>query len=80
MTNKDQIFEKVRAIVAEQLQVDPEEVTLEASFIDDLGADSLDMVELVMALEEEFDLEVPDEEAEKIVTVGDAVEYIKDNA
>lgn len=71
------IFEKVKDIIVEQLGVDESEVTMEASFIDDLGADSLDIVELIMALEEEFDLEIPDKEAEKIVTVGDAVEYIK---
>jgi acyl carrier protein len=70
-------FEKVKEIVVEQLGVEEDEVTLEASFIDDLGADSLDIVELIMALEEEFDLEIPDKEAEKIATVGDAVEYIK---
>lgn len=71
------VFEKVKEIVVEQLGVEESEVTLEASFIDDLGADSLDIVELIMALEEEFDLEIPDKEAEKITTVGDAVEYIK---
>jgi acyl carrier protein len=71
------IFEKVRDIVVEQLGVDAEEVTMESKFIDDLGADSLDIVELIMALEEEFDMEIPDEEAEKISTVGDVVEYIK---
>ncbi len=71
------IFDKVKEIVAEQLGVEPEEVTLESSFIDDLGADSLDIVELVMALEEEFDIEIPDEDAEKISTVNDVVEYIK---
>jgi len=70
-------FEKVKEIVVEQLGVEESEVTMEASFIDDLGADSLDIVELIMALEEEFDLEIPDKEAEKIATVGDAVEYIK---
>jgi acyl carrier protein len=70
-------FEKVKEIVVEQLGVEEGEVSLEASFIDDLGADSLDIVELIMALEEEFDLEIPDKEAEKITTVGDAVEYIK---
>ena len=69
--------EKVRKIIVDQLGVSSEEVTLEASFIDDLGADSLDTVELVMALEEEFDMEIPDEEAEKIVTVGDAIDYIE---
>jgi acyl carrier protein len=73
------IFSKVKDIVVEQLGVDEEEVTEQASFIDDLGADSLDIVELVMALEEEFDLEIPDEDAEKLGTVGDAVSYIKEN-
>lgn len=71
------IFEKIRAIIAEQLSLDEEDVTMESSFIDDLGADSLDIVELIMALETEYDLEIPDEEAEKISTVGDVVEYIK---
>lgn len=74
------IFGKVKEIVVEQLGVDEEEVSEQASFVDDLGADSLDIVELVMALEEEFDLEIPDNDAEKIVTVGDAVNYIKENA
>jgi len=73
------IFDKVKEIVVEQLGVDAEEVTLEASFIDDLGADSLDIVELIMALEEEFDLEIPDEEAEKFPTVGNVVDYIKEH-
>jgi acyl carrier protein len=71
------IFEKVKEIIVERLSVDEKDVTKEASFIDDLGADSLDTVELVMALEEEFGLEIPDEEAEKIVSVGDAVKYIE---
>ncbi|HLS91506.1 MAG TPA: acyl carrier protein [Limnochordia bacterium] len=71
------VMDRVKELVVEQLGVDAEEVTEEASFIDDLGADSLDIVELVMAFEEEFDLEIPDEDAEKIRTVGDAVEYIK---
>jgi len=73
------VFDKVKEIVVEQLGVDPEEVTMESSFIDDLGADSLDIVELIMALEEEFDLEIPDEEAEKFPTVGDVVDYIKEH-
>ena len=73
------IFEKVQEKISEQLSIDPEEITMESSFIDDLGADSLDIVELLMALEEEFDIEIPDEEAEKLVTVGDAVDYIKNN-
>jgi acyl carrier protein len=70
------VAERVKKIVAEQLSVGEEQVTGEASFVDDLGADSLDTVELVMALEEEFELDIPDEEAEKIVTVQDAVNYI----
>ena len=72
--------EKVRNIIAEQLGVKPEEVTPEAKFIEDLGADSLDTVELVMALEEEFGIEIPDGEAEKLVTVGDATKYIEEKA
>jgi acyl carrier protein len=73
-------FDRVKKIVAEQLQVDPDQIINEASFMEDLGADSLDVVELVMALEEEFDLEIPDEDAEKIATVGDAVSYIDDKS
>lgn len=73
------IFEKVRSIVANQLGVEEEKIGLETSFVEDLDADSLDLVELIMALEEEFDMEIPDEEAEKIQTVGQAVEYIKAN-
>ncbi|EJP6473309.1 acyl carrier protein [Clostridium sp. FAM 1755] len=71
------IFEKIKSTIAEQLSIDEEEITMESSFIDDLGADSLDIVELIMALETEFDLEIPDEDAEKISTVGDVVNYIK---
>ena len=77
---QEEIFEKVKKIIVEQLGVAETSVTMEASFIDDLGADSLDIVELIMALEEEFDMEIPDEDAEKIVTVSDVVDYIKDNA
>ena len=73
------IEDRVRKIVAEQLGVKEEEVKAEASFVDDLGADSLDTVELVMALEEEFETEIPDEEAEKITTVQLAIDYINDN-
>jgi acyl carrier protein len=74
------VEEKVKSIIAEQLGVKPEEVTPTASFIDDLGADSLDTVELVMAFEEEFGIEIPDEDAEKITTVGDAVKYIEEKS
>ena len=72
-------LEKVKKIIVEQLGVEADEVTAEASFVDDLGADSLDTVELVMAFEEEFDLEIPDEDAEKIAKVNDAVTYIDAN-
>jgi acyl carrier protein len=71
-------FDRVKKVVVEQLEVSEDEVTPTASFVDDLGADSLDVVELVMGLEEEFDVEIPDQEAEKIATVGDAVAYIED--
>lgn len=71
--------EKVRAIISEQLGIDEADITMESSFIEDLGADSLDIVELVMALEEEFDIVIPDEDAEKIRTVGEAVNYIKEH-
>ncbi len=72
------VDERVKKIIAEQLGVEEEEVTAEAHFVEDLGADSLDTVELVMALEEEFEIEIPDEDAEKILTVGKALEYIKE--
>ena len=75
----EEVFEKVKAIIVEQLGVADTSVEMYSSFIDDLGADSLDIVELVMALEEEFDLEIPDTDAEKVVTVGDVVDYIKEN-
>jgi acyl carrier protein len=71
---------KIRDIIVEQLGVEPEKVKAEASFIEDLGADSLDIVELVMAMEEEFDLEIPDEDAEKLKTVGDVVNYLQSKA
>ena len=77
--SSEEILEKVKAIIVEQLGVADTAVTMEASFIDDLGADSLDIVELVMALEEEFDIEIPDADAEKVTTVGDVVDYIKEN-
>ncbi len=70
--------DRVSEIIVEQLGVSKEEVVAEASFIDDLGADSLDIVELVMAMEEEFDIEIPDEDAEKIQTIGDAFSYVKE--
>ena len=73
-------LQKIREIVAEQLGVDVDEVTPEASFIDDLGADSLDTVELVMALEEAFEIEIPDEDAEQIKTVNDAIKYIESHS
>ena len=71
---------KIKTIIAEQLGVKPEEVTPNASFVDDLGADSLDTVELIMALEEEFNIEIPDEDAEKMKTVGDAIKYIEEKS
>ena len=75
----EEVFEKVKGIIVEQLGVAEASVSMEASFIDDLGADSLDLVELIMALEEEFGIEIPDADAEKVVTVGDVVSYIKEN-
>ena len=77
--SSEEIFEKVKNIIVDLLQVSEESVTLDAHFIDDLGADSLDIVELIMALEEAFDIEIPDADAEKVVTVGDVVDYIKDH-
>ena len=77
--SSEEVFEKVKETIIEQIGVTDTAVTMEASFIDDLGADSLDIVELVMALEEEFDIEIPDADAEKVVTVGDVVEYIKEH-
>ncbi|ALA57096.1 acyl carrier protein [Nitrospira moscoviensis] len=74
------VEERVKKIIAEQLGVEEDEVTPEASFVEDLGADSLDTVELVMALEEEFEIEIPDEDAEKILTVGKAMDYIKEKS
>ncbi|MBD2355088.1 acyl carrier protein [Tolypothrix sp. FACHB-123] len=78
--SQDEVLEKVKKVVIEQLGVDAEKITPQATFIDDLGADSLDIVELVMAFEEEFDIEIPDEAAEKILSVQDAVNYIKEKA
>lgn len=80
MASPAEIADRVKQIIVEQLNVSAEEVTPEASFIDDLGADSLDIVELVMALEEEYDLEISDEDAEKIQTVGDVIHYIQEKA
>ena len=77
--SSEEVFDRVKEIIVEQLGVAENAVTEESSFIDDLGADSLDIVELIMALEEEFDMEIPDADAEKVVTVGDVVDYIKDN-
>ena len=70
-------FEKLQAIIAEVLHTDPDSITMESTFVDDLGADSLDVFQIIMGIEEAFDIEIPTEEAEKIVTVGDAVEQIK---
>ena len=70
-------FEKLKNIIAEVLNVDAEDITMDTTFVDDLGADSLDVFQIIMGIEEEFDIEIPSEEAEKIVTVGDAVEQIK---
>lgn len=79
MNGLSDYFEKIKEIIVDQLGVEADQVTLNSAFVDDLGADSLDIVELVMALEEEFDMQIPDEEAEKIRTVGDAVKYIQEN-
>lgn len=76
MASQDEIFKRLKGIVAEQLSVDEDDVTMEASFTEDLNADSLDLVELIMSLEEEFGLEISDEEAEQITTVNEAVEFI----
>jgi acyl carrier protein len=80
MATEQPIEQRVADIIAEQLGVSKEEVVPEASFIDDLGADSLDIVELVMAMEEEFDIEIPDDDAEKIQTIGDAIAYVRARA
>lgn len=77
--SSEEVFEKVKNIIIEQLGVAEANISTESSFIDDLGADSLDIVELIMALEEEFDIEIPDADAEKVSTVGDVVEYIKEH-
>ena len=79
MTNEE-LFEKLKGMIVDQLGVDEDSITMESSFVDDLNADSLDMVELVMAMEQEFDISVPDEVAEKVGTVGDAVEFIKSSS
>jgi acyl carrier protein len=78
--DRDELFEKVKAVVVDQLGVEEDDVNEDSAFVDDLGADSLDIVELVMALEEEFGVSIPDEQAEKIKTVGDAVDFITENA
>jgi acyl carrier protein len=78
--DREELFEKVKTVIVDQLGVDEDDVTEDAAFVDDLGADSLDIVELVMALEEEFGVSIPDEQAEKIKNVGDAVDFITENA
>ena len=77
--SEKEIFQKLKTIVVDQFGVNEENVTMEATFVDDLAADSLDIVELVMTIEEEFDLEIPDSDAEKIVTIGDVVKYIEEH-
>jgi acyl carrier protein len=77
---REELLEKVKAVIVDQLNVEEDDVVEDASFVDDLGADSLDIVELVMALEEEFGISIPDEEAENIKSVGDAVNYISNNS
>jgi len=78
--DRDELLEKIKGVIVEQLGADADDVTEDAAFVDDLGADSLDIVELVMALEEEFGVSIPDEQAEKIKTVADAVDFISENA
>ena len=77
--SEQEIFEKLKKIIVEQLGASQESITMEATFVDDLSADSLDIVELIMSIEEEFEMEIPDSEAEKIVTVGDVVKYIQEH-
>lgn len=77
--SEKEIFQKLKTIVVDQLGVNEENVTMEATFVDDLAADSLDIVELIMNIEEEFDLEIPDSDTEKIVTIGDVVKYIEEH-
>ena len=80
MSSKEEIFGKVRAVVAEKLNVGEDQVTEDAKFVEDLGADSLDQVELIMALEDEFDLKIPEDEAEQLTTVGASIDYILNKA
>jgi len=77
---REELLKKIKSIVADKLSISEDQVTEEASFIDDLGADSLDTVELIMALEDEFDMDIPDEEAEKLTTVGKAMDYVLERA
>ena len=78
--DREELLKKIKTIVADKLSISEDQITEEASFIDDLGADSLDTVELVMALEDEFDMDIPDEEAEKLTTVGAAMDYVLERA
>jgi len=80
LADMDAIFDRVRRLVLGQLDINEAEISLEARFIDNLGADSLDIIELIMAIEEEFEIEIPDEHAERIVSVGDVIAYVKDHA
>jgi len=75
----ERMFEKVREIIADKLSINEDEITMDSSFLEDLNADSLDIVELIMALEDELDMEIPDEDAESFVTVGDVVKYVKEH-
>jgi acyl carrier protein len=80
LADKEQVMSRVKQLILDQLDVEESEISADARFIDDLGADSLDIVELIMAIEEEFEIEIPDEHAERMATVGDAIKYIQESA